>query len=79
MKNIKVLGSGCSKCKDTLLLITQVAEKLGVAIQLEKIEDPAQIMAYNIMSTPAVIVDEVIVHKGGIPSKENITAWLTNT
>lgn len=76
MKNIKVLGSGCSKCKNTLLLITQVAERLGVAIKLEKIEDPAQIMAYGIMSTPAVIVDEVIVHKGGLPSKEDIAGWI---
>jgi len=78
MKNIKVLGSGCSKCKSTLSLITQVAEQLDIDIQLEKIEDPAQIMAYGIMSTPAVIVDEVIVHKGGIPSKDDISAWLTN-
>lgn len=78
MKNIKVLGSGCSKCKNALSLITQVAEQLKVNIKLEKIEDPAEIMAYNIMSTPAVIVDEVIVHKGGIPSKEEIAAWLKN-
>lgn len=78
MKTIKVLGSGCSKCKNTLSLITQVAEQQSVAIKLEKIEDPAQIMAYGIMSTPAVIVDEVIVHKGGLPSKEDIAGWLNN-
>jgi small redox-active disulfide protein 2 len=79
MKNIKVLGTGCAKCKNTLLLITQVAEQLGVAIHLEKIEDPAQIMAYGIMSTPAVVIDDVAVHKGGIPSKEEITAWIAKT
>ncbi len=78
MKNIKVLGSGCAKCKDSLSLITQVAEQLGVAINLEKVEDPAQIMSYGVMSTPAVIIDEVIVHKGGLPSKEEITDWITD-
>ena len=78
MKTIKVLGSGCAKCKNTLSLITKVAERLDVAIKLEKIEDPAQIMAYGIMSTPAVIVDEVIAHKGGLPSEEDIAGWLNN-
>jgi len=78
MKNIKVLGSGCAKCKDTLSLITQVAEQLGIAINLEKVEDPAQIMSYGVMTTPAVIIDEVIVHKGGLPSKEEVTDWITD-
>ncbi len=78
MKNIKVLGTGCSKCKNTILLITQVAEQLGVAINLEKVEDPAQIMTYDVMSTPAVIIDEVVVHKGGLPSKEEIAGWITD-
>lgn len=79
MKNIKVLGTGCSKCKNTILLITQVAEQLEVAINLEKVEDPNQIMMYGVMSTPAVIIDEVIVHKGGIPTKEEITSWISDT
>ena len=78
MKNIKVLGTGCAKCKSTLSLITQVAEQLGVAINLEKIEDPAQIMSYGVMTTPAVIIDEVIIHKGGLPSKEEIAGWITD-
>ena len=78
MKNIKVLGSGCAKCKDTLSLITQVAEQLGVAINLEKVEDPVQIMSYGVMTTPAVIIDEVIVHKGGLPSTEEIADWITD-
>ena len=79
MKNIKVLGTGCSKCKNTIVLITQVAEQLEVAINLEKVEDPNQIMMYGVMSTPAVMVDEVIVHKGGTPTKEEITSWISDT
>ncbi len=76
MKTIKVLGTGCAKCKSTLSLIKQTAEKLGVSINLEKLEDPQQIMAYGVMSTPAVVVDEKVVHKGGIPSPENVVSWL---
>ncbi|MFT6925232.1 MAG: small redox-active disulfide protein 2 [Psychromonas sp.] len=76
MKNIKVLGSGCTKCKTTVTLITQVAEQLGVKIKIEKIEDMTQIMAYGVMSTPAVVIDEQVVHKGSIPSREQIESWI---
>lgn len=76
MKNIKVLGTGCAKCKTTVTLINQVAEQLGVTIKLEKIEDLPQIMAYGVMSTPAVVVNEQVVHKGSIPTREQIESWI---
>jgi small redox-active disulfide protein 2 len=76
MKNIKVLGTGCAKCKITITLIKQVAEHIGVQIKLEKVEDLPQIMAYGVMSTPAVVIDEQVVHKGSIPSREQIKSWL---
>ncbi|MFT6984268.1 MAG: small redox-active disulfide protein 2 [Psychromonas sp.] len=76
MKNIKVLGTGCAKCKNTITLINQVAEQLGVQINLEKIEDLPQIMAYGVMSTPAVVVNEQVVHKGSMPSREQIESWI---
>jgi len=76
MKNIKVLGTGCAKCKNTVTLISQVAEQLGVQIKLQKVEDLPQIMAYGVMSTPAVVVDEQVVHKGSMPSREQIESWI---
>jgi len=76
MKNIKVLGSGCTKCKNTVALINDVAASMAVEIDMEKIEGPAQVMAYSVMSTPAVVVDEEVVHKGGIPSRDQIEEWL---
>ena len=76
MKNIKVLGTGCAKCKTTVTLINQVAKQLGVTIKLEKIEDLPQIMAYGVMSTPAVVVNEQVVHKGSIPTREQIESWI---
>ena len=79
MKNIKVLGSGCANCKATLKLIDGVAKETNTKIELEKIEDIADIMSYGVMSTPGVIIDGKLVHAGGIPSKETILTWLSNT
>jgi len=76
MKNIKVLGSGCANCKTTYARIEKAAQEKGVEITLEKIEDIAQIMSYGIMSTPGVVIDEKVVHAGGIPDKKKIEAWL---
>jgi len=76
MKNIKVLGTGCTKCKNTVAIIEKVAQEQGVNIQLEKIEDLAQIMAYAVMSTPAVVVEGVVVHKGSLPTAEEVKKWL---
>lgn len=76
MKNIKVLGSGCNKCKQTVALIEQVATEQGVAIVLEKVEQAEKIMAYGVMSTPAVVIDDVVVHKGSVPTEQLVKGWL---
>ncbi|UJR64244.1 thioredoxin family protein [Dickeya zeae] len=76
MKHVKVLGTGCSSCKTTIRLIQQVADERGVAIQLEKVESLPEIMKHKVMSTPAVIIDDIVVHAGGIPSKDIIESWL---
>ena len=76
MKNIKILGTGCTNCKTTYKLIEEAAKAAGVEVELEKVEDMPQIMSYGIMSTPGVVVDGKVVHSGGVPSKESIEAWL---
>ncbi len=76
MKNVKVLGSGCTKCHATFDLVKQAAADLGVAIELEKVEDMAAIVGYGVMSTPAVVVDGKVVHAGGVPDKAKIAGWL---
>ncbi|MBK6629765.1 MAG: TM0996/MTH895 family glutaredoxin-like protein [Betaproteobacteria bacterium] len=75
MKNIKVLGTGCANCKNTLKLIEDVAKAKGVEIQLEKVEDLKQIMTYGVMSTPGVVIDDKVVHAGGVPSREKVEGW----
>lgn len=73
--NIKVLGTGCANCKSTIDLITQIAKANGVTIQIEKVEEIRDIMSYGVMSTPGVVINEKVVHAGGIPSREKIEAW----
>ena len=79
MHQIKVLGMGCSKCAKTVESITRIAQELNVEIQIEKIEDPQQIIAYGVMSTPAVVMNNVVVHAGSIPHRDVIEQWLQAT
>ncbi len=76
---VKVLGSGCSNCQATYKLIEEVTQINAIPIQLEKIEDMAQIMSYGIMSTPGVVVNDKIAHAGGIPTKQAILSWFKSS
>ena len=74
--DIKVLGTGCANCKATIALIDQIAQVKGVTVNLEKVEDIQNIMAYGVMSTPGVVINGKVVHAGGIPSRDKIEQWL---
>ena len=76
MKTIKVLGTGCANCRNTIKLIEEVAAEKGVAIELSKVEHLPEIMKYGVMSTPGVVVDGKVVHAGGVPDKTRIAGWL---
>lgn len=75
MKDVKILGTGCANCKNTLALVEQVAREKGVAIKLEKVEDLPAIIGYGVMSTPGVVIDGVVVHAGGVPAKAKVEGW----
>ena len=75
MKDVKILGTGCANCKNTLALVEQVAREKGVTIKLEKVEDLPAIMGYGVMSTPGVVIDGVVVHSGGVPAKAKVEGW----
>ncbi len=74
--DIKVLGTGCANCRNTIALIDQVAKAKGVTVKLEKVEELRDIMGYGVMSTPGVVINGKVVHAGGIPSREKIEQWL---
>ena len=75
MKNVKILGTGCANCKNTLALVEQVAREKSVQITLEKVEDLQAIMSFNVMSTPGVVIDGVVVHSGGVPARSKVESW----
>jgi small redox-active disulfide protein 2 len=77
MKEIKVLGIGCSNCKATVKLIEEVARGKGVEISLEKVEDIREIMTYNVMATPGVVLDGQVLHAGGVPSRQKVEGWFS--
>lgn len=74
--DIKVLGTGCANCKNTIALIDQVAKAKGITVNLEKVEELRDIMGYGVMSTPGVVINGNVVHAGGVPSRDKIEQWL---
>ena len=77
MKDIKVLGSGCANCRNTIALIEQVARDKGVPVTIEKVQDMQAIIGYGVMATPGVVLDGKVVHAGGLPSRDKIETWLS--
>ena len=76
MITVKVLGTGCTKCTKTAEVIERVAEAVGADVEVVKESNPEVIMQYQVMRTPAVVVDEILVHSGSIPAQEEIRKWL---
>jgi small redox-active disulfide protein 2 len=76
MTVIKVLGTGCPSCKATVKLITDVAQANGASVTVEKVEDIQDIMRYGVMSTPGVVIDEKVVHAGGVPTRAKVEGWM---
>jgi small redox-active disulfide protein 2 len=74
---IKILGTGCSKCKTLEKLTREVVSKNGINATIIKVEDIMEIMKFNIISTPALVIDGKVVTKGIIPSAEQIKQLLT--
>lgn len=77
MLTIKVLGSGCANCKKLEALTRQVISKLSIEADVIKVTEYPEIMKYNILSTPGLVVNEKVVSAGRIPSEAEITTFLT--
>ncbi len=77
MTNIKILGTGCPKCKQTMGMVEQAVSELGrTDVQIEKVEDIMGIMQYNVMTTPALVIDGQVKVKGRVPSVTEIKELL---
>jgi small redox-active disulfide protein 2 len=76
MLNVKVLGPGCANCKRLEERVHKVVSERGIPAEVEKITDYAQMMRWNLMKTPGLVVDDVLVASGRIPNEDEIAGWL---
>lgn len=67
-----MLGPGCAKCKSTYAVVEKVVKNSGLDITVTKVDDIGGIMRYNIMSTPAIVINETVVMKGHVPSEAEV-------
>ena len=75
---IKVLGSGCANCKRVEQIARKVVAELAVEAEIIKVTDINQITAYNLLSTPGLVVNEKVVCSGRIPTPAEVTTWFTD-
>jgi len=74
---IKILGTGCPKCKTLEKMTREVVEQNNIDATITKVEDIMDIMKYNILSTPALVVNEKVEIKGRVPSADEIKQVLS--
>lgn len=73
---LKVLGTGCPKCKKLYAEAEKAITASGVSAELEKVEKIDEIMKYGVMMTPALVIDEEVKASGRIPSNAELVAWI---
>ena len=78
MLTIKILGSGCANCKRVEQIAHKVVAEMGIEVEIIKVTEYPDIMAYNILSTPGLVINEKVVSTGRIPSPAEVTTWLAN-
>lgn len=75
---IKILGGGCPKCERLEAVTREAVQALGLEASFTKVKTMPEIMAYDVMTTPALVVDEKVLSSGRIPSREEIKGWLVD-
>ncbi len=75
-KVIKILGTGCPKCQSMTGVVKDVVSENNIDATIEKVEDILEIMKFNVLTTPALVIDEVITIRGRVPSKDEVLALL---
>ncbi|CAG0956140.1 hypothetical protein ANRL2_00485 [Anaerolineae bacterium] len=78
MLTIKVLGSGCANCKRVDQIARKVITDLGIEAEVVKVTDYNDIMTYNVLSTPGLVINEKLVSTGRIPTPAEVTTWVAD-
>ncbi|WP_075589771.1 thioredoxin family protein [Labilibacter marinus] len=74
--DIKVLGTGCTKCNNLLKVTTEAVNELGIDATITKVEDFPKIMEFGVMTTPALVVDGKVILKGSVPKLDELKGLL---
>lgn len=74
--NIKILGTGCSKCNKLTKIVKEIVAENNLDATVEKVEEMKDIMSYGIMATPGLVIDEEVKASGTVPSKKKIQKML---
>lgn len=73
---IKILGPGCPKCKQTEKVVNEAVAESGIAATVEKVTDTMKIAGYGVFGTPALVIDGEVKSVGKIPSKADVINWI---
>ncbi len=76
--NIKILGPGCARCHQLEKTTSEVVKELGIDATVEEVKDMGKIIAYNVMMTPGLVINEQVVSSGKVPSKAEVTQLIVN-
>ena len=76
-KIVKILGTGCAKCQQMVKAVQELVTEEQLDVTVEKVEDIIEIMEFNVMATPALVVDGVVVVKGRLPSRDEMLTMLS--
>jgi small redox-active disulfide protein 2 len=76
MKTVKILGPGCANCRKLEAVAREAAAGAGVEAEFVKVSDMKAIMAYDVLSTPGLVIDEKLVSSGRIPTQAEVRQWL---
>jgi small redox-active disulfide protein 2 len=75
--NIKILGPGCANCRKLEAVARDAASVAGVQAEFEKVSDMKQIMRYDLLSTPGLVINDKLVSSGRIPTVAEVKKWLS--
>jgi small redox-active disulfide protein 2 len=76
--NIKILGPGCVRCHQLEKTTREVVKELAVYASVEEVKDMSKIIAYNILTTPGLVINEQVVSFGKVPTKAEVTQLIIN-
>ena len=76
MKTVKILGSGCANCKKLESVAREAAAAAGIEADVVKVTDLSAILAYDLLSTPGLVIDDKLVCSGRIPTQAEVRQWL---